>query len=311
MGEEEMIMQAAENVIKALWEFYRGRVPQARELENALRARGDTWIEDHIAFRTFPGEHVGAHVVAGIFEALGYERRDDYDFKEKKLSAFWLEPPMAAGMPHEQVLPKVFVSELRLDECTPSLRRIIESYLREVTSSPLPQIEALARRPEAAAELVSLATQYLTAGAPWRRPLLADYETLLGESEYAAWTLLFGPVPNHFTVCSHLMRTFSHLSDLNEFLEREMRVPMNRSGGGLIKGSPDIGLEQSATMAFATPVLFQETARNIPFAYIEFAHRWPLPTRANDGRWDSYYQGFVTNNADKIFESTFLGDNRV
>jgi hypothetical protein len=133
---------------------------------------------------------------------------------------------------------------------------------------------------------------------------------LLKESEYAAWTLVFGAVPNHFTVSVHLMKRFTTLHEFNEFLINKLSVPMNDSGGKIIKGSPAVQLEQSATMAHEIPVLFQEGVRQLPYAFVEFAFRYPHQGHSADGLWGSYYQGFVTDNADKIFESTNVTPKR-
>ena len=79
---------------------------------------------------------------------------------------------------------------------------------------------------------------------------------------------------------------------------------MNDAGGSVIKGSPEVFLEQSATLAEDVVVCFQDGFQKIPYAFVEFAYRYPLAGKQKDGLWESYYQGFVTDNADKIFEST-------
>jgi Domain of unknown function (DUF1338) len=74
--------------------------------------------------------------------------------------------------------------------------------------------------------------------------------------------------------------------------------------GGITKGTPELRLEQSSSLAVQLPVRFQNGSRTLPYAFVEFAYRWPLEGKKPDGMWHSYYQGFVVNNADKIFEST-------
>lgn len=64
-----------------------------------------------------------------------------------------------------------------------------------------------------------------------------------------------------------------------------------------MKGSPDVRLEQSSTMADKVSVTFSDGNQQIPGGFYEFAKRYPLP----DG---TLYQGFVEASADKIFEST-------
>ena len=79
---------------------------------------------------------------------------------------------------------------------------------------------------------------------------------------------------------------------------------MNHSGG-VVKGTPELLLEQIATMAVDLEYEFQEGVSKVPYGFVEYAQRYPLAGRTWDGQWSSYYQGFVTSNADKIFESTF------
>ena len=72
------------------------------------------------------------------------------------------------------------------------------------------------------------------------------------------------------------------------------------TSGGRVKGNPMVSLEQGATMADRMPVWFADGRQTIPTCYYEFARRY---TRPGGG----LYQGFVTTNADRIFESTHSG----
>ena len=120
-------------------------------------------------------------------------------------------------------------------------------------------------------------------------------EALERESEYAAWMSAFGFRANHFTVSVNALRTFPNLASLNLFLQAKgFRL---NAAGGEIKGSPDIFLEQSSTLANEAEAVFREGPRKVPGCYYEFARRYPMP----DGR---LFQGFNDKSADKIFEST-------
>jgi hypothetical protein len=99
------------------------------------------------------------------------------------------------------------------------------------------------------------------------------------------------------------MNSFEDIHGLNQHIGKELKIAMNTSGG-LTKGTPELRLEQSSTLAAQIPVLFQDGLKTLPYAFVEFAFRYPIENKKDDGMWDSYYQGFVTNNADKIFEST-------
>jgi hypothetical protein len=292
-----------------LWNDYENKVPDAALVEDSLREQGEVWIEDHVAFRALPGEHTGAHVLQEIFSILGYSRRDSYHFDEKCLNAFWMEPPVEARNGTSETIPKIFISELEIAKFSPSFQKIVNCYVADVVQSPLAQLKSLSEKvkaddKQAAHEMGALLSSYFLKGASWKRPSYSDYETLLRESEYGAWTLLFGSAVNHFTVSVHLMKSYTNLEQFNEFLMKKLGVSLNKAGGGFIKGTPTLRLEQSASLANEIHFLFQEGVRKIPYAYVEFAFRHPLEGCKADRQWDSYYQGFVSNNADKIFEST-------
>ncbi|WP_287128504.1 DUF1338 domain-containing protein [Candidatus Cyanaurora vandensis] len=282
-------------VFAQLWQQYRQAVPQVPLIEDVLRAEGELWVEDHVALRTLPGPETGAHILQAMFALLGYRRRDDLYFADKQLRAFWLEPPMVSGLDSCQTAPKVFISELIPDQFSPAFQEVLYKYTSTVQATPLAQLQS-------AEDITETLLMYLS-GRPWQRPQYADYQLLLRESEYAAWTLAFGHRVNHFTVSVHLMKRFAGLVDFNKFLTEQLQIPMNTQGG-LIKGSPQCGLEQSATLGAKSRVEFQEGLYALPYAFVEFAFRHPLPERKPDGRWDSYYQGFVVSNADRIFDST-------
>jgi hypothetical protein len=308
----EALEEARKQIFSKLWAHYREAVPDVPRIEDAIRARGEVWSEDHVAFRTLPGAHCGAHILQGVFEALGYVRRDSLRFDDKKLDAFWLAPPAEQGAPSAAVSPKVFVSELAAGEFSSEVRNVVAKYALRVEASPLPTVRALAARVAAGGadgraalpSLVETVVCYLTSSPAWGAPLRADWETLLRESEYAAWTLAFGPRANHFTVAVHLMPGFPSLEEFNLHVTGLLGVSMNASGGGVVKGGPGFRLAQSATLAAPVEVSFQEGSMRLPYAFVEFAYRFPLEGRAHDGAWDSYYQGFVVSNADKIFDST-------
>ena len=77
---------------------------------------------------------------------------------------------------------------------------------------------------------------------------------------------------------------------------KENGFELNNSGGE-IKGSKEVLLEQSSTLADKIEVEFSDNKLIIPSCYFEFAKRYAM----KDG---SLYQGFVAQSADKIFEST-------
>ena len=297
-----------EKVIKQLWSIYKSKVGQVKTIEQAIRKMGDTWSEDHIAFRTLPGKNCNMKVLSSIFEMLGYTHAGNYDFPEKKLKAISMNPPVKKNAHSSKVFPKVFISELILDSFSKSFKECVLKYTNDVTDSPIEklkiQLSQIKEDNKKVSRFANEVALFLGSGAMWRIPKYQDYELLRIESEYAAWTLVFGNTPNHFTVSVHLMETFKNLQQFNDYVQKKLKIEMNKSGGSIIKGSKAVRLEQSATLAEENIVRFQDGFYNIPYAFVEFAFRHPLQGKKHDELWESYYQGFVTDNADKIFEST-------
>ena len=255
-------------MLDALWRDYVGLTPQAHRIHQLLAARGERIHNDHVALRS-PGGGVGVDALAKPFEALGWRPRDRYRFEDKHLVArYWQHD--------DRALPKVFISELVLAELSPVVRRIVESLIAQLPA----EFSGRADLPYA--------------GRPWKISH-ADYETLLAESEYAAWVAAFGFRVNHFTVDVASLSTFPDLESVCAFLV-EHGFHLNTSGG-VVKGTPSERLEQASTCADAIDVDFADRSARIPSCYYEFARRYPLPS-------GELFQGFVPASADKIFEST-------
>jgi hypothetical protein len=259
-----------EAVLDALWRDYVAMTPQAERIQHLLAERGERVQNDHVALRTYGLPGIGIDALARPFEALGWRLQPDrYRFDDKKLVARYLRH----GDP---ALPKVFISELRVAELSPGANQIIDRLVRQLP----PGFGARSDLP--------------WAGRPWR-VRRAEYESLLLESEYAAWVAAFGFRVNHFTVFVNALTTFPDLESLDAFLV-DLGFTLNRSGG-VIKGTPAQCLEQSATMADSIAVDFDGETARVPSCYYEFARRYPLPS-------GELFQGFVPASADKIFEST-------
>jgi Domain of unknown function (DUF1338) len=262
-----------------------GVIHHASEIEN-----------DHIAFRSMAVPQLGIASLEKIFLALGYQRRDPYFFEAKKLNAFWYAPPSPRH-------PRIFISELRVNDLTPEARRIITSYTDEVTVDPVTKLDLTD----------GIAIDDFLHRSLWRTPTLSDYLRLAEESEYAAWVIYNRYYLNHFTVSVHnLPEGYSTIAQFNQFLERN-HFKLNNSGGKA-KTSDDGLLIQSSTVAEMVDAQFSDGhggyfTHRISGSYVEFAERRVLPQFASlpvasitrQHRRD----GFEANNADKIFESTF------
>lgn len=278
---------SSDALFAALWTDYRALAPHAERI-HALLGRDRAVPNDHVAFRGIGRPGVGIDALAEAFRLLGYEPRGEYVFEEKKLFARHFES-------REQKQPKVFISELLVEKLSPRSQRILEGLLAQI---PLGISGGYggssgAREASEPTDALTLKRPLVLAGRPWSLTQ-AEYYELLEESEYAAWVAAFGFRVNHFTVAVHELGSFPSLQALNDLLEAE-GFELN-AAGGKIKGRPEIGLQQSSTLAPPVRVEFSDGPLEIPGVYYEFAWRHSV-----DG---VLYSGFVTSSADRIFEST-------
>ena len=130
----------------------------------------------------------------------------------------------------------------------------------------------------------------------WLSPTQEDYLTLAEHIEYAAWLSTMGLQANHFTVSINHLKTLPTIEDVNSLLINE-GYALNQVGG-LVKGTPELFLEQSSTMADKIDYTFADGKKEtIPSCFYEFARRHVMP---NGQLFDSFIEG----NDAKIFDST-------
>jgi hypothetical protein len=293
----EVQQSALEGVLDGLMRRYTERVPDVQTIldamiDDGLIASADEIQNDHIAFRTMGVQHLGIASLERVFLYHGYERRDSYDFPEKKLNAFWYSPPAPE-------LPRIFISELRVGELSDETQQIIRSYTDEVTYDPVDDLDL---------DNPKEVDTFLHSGL-WRLPTYADFKRLAEESEYAAWVIYNRYYLNHFTISVHtLPEGYATIADFNRFLESH-GIELNDSGGK-IKESPDGKLLQSSTVAEMIEATFAEgETHRIPGSYVEFAERRVLDEFADLPsdriRREHRREGFEAGNADRIFESTY------
>lgn len=289
-------------VLGGLMQRYQERVPDVQKIFEAMKSEGiisDTGeIEnDHVAFRTLGVPHLGIASLEKIFLHYGYQKRDYYYFAEKKLNAYWYAPP-------EDHYPRIFISELRVQDLSPASQQIITSYTNQVQADPVDQLNL---------DDGQAVDTFLHSGL-WRLPTWDNYTTLSKESEYAAWTIYNRYYLNHFTISVHnLKEGYNTISRFNDFLLRH-GIKLNNAGG-VIKESPDGGLLQSSTVAQVIEAPFADGDKHpISGSYVEFAERRLLPSfrhlPANEIKRQHRREGFEAANADKIFESTYSSQTR-
>jgi hypothetical protein len=262
-------MSDIQSILDKMWADYIQLNPQAQKIVDLLQAKGDQVVNDHIALRTFNHTKVTIDKIAKPFLELGYQEAGEYHFEEKKLYAKHFEHS-------DENIPKIFISELKLEEFSNSFKQKIDNIIAQIDAKAVSE------------------PNFTFSGKTWDIDS-QTYEELKKESDYGAWLSAIGYRPNHFTVYINKLNSFHEVAELNTFL-KENGFSLNDSGGE-IKGSKEVFLEQSSTLADSIEVEFSDKNMVIPSCYFEFAKRYELPT-------GKMYQGFVAKSADKIFEST-------
>lgn len=284
-------------ILESLFLVYSKRVPDVNKITTAMIKKGlvnnqNEIVNDHVAFRTMGVKNLGINSFEKIFLKHGYKKMDFYHFDAKKLDAYWYAPP-------SNDLPRIFISELKVDNLSIKAQEIIKSYTNTVTNDPIDKIDLNS----------SLEVSNYLQTPLWRLPTKNDYESLLFESEYAAWVIYNRYYLNHYTISVHdLPGEYSDLNQFNEFV-KSLGIKLNKSGGE-IKVSKDKLLRQSSSVANQIEAKFSEGEKKlIAGSYVEFAERSILPEFSKIEKIKikrkHRREGFETGNADKIFESTF------
>lgn len=295
-------LETLEHVLAGLMRRYQERVPDVEKIigeivKEEIIKRPEDIENDHIAFRTMGVPQLGIKSFEKIFLHYGYEKRDPYFFAAKKLDAFWYSPPSPE-------YPRIFVSELRVNDLSEEAQRIIKSYTDEVKRDPVDELDL--DDPKQVDAFLHKAL--------WRLPTWEDYGRLAIESEYAAWVIYNRYYLNHFTVSVHnLPAGYDTIATFNSFLEGH-GFKLNNSGGK-IKKSPDGLLLQSSTVAEMIEAEFAGGEKHsISGSYVEFAERLVLPQfqhlSKSEIKREHRREGFEAGNADKIFESTYSTQTR-
>lgn len=219
---------------------------------------------DHVAFRAF---NVGKYTIDTLEPLLlskGFHHTGDYRFPDRHVKA---RSYSSSGS-----VPRIFLSELLVQELPPFAQDIIASLVAttdDTGTDPFCDI-------------------------PWRVVKHDEYQKLLSVSEYAAWVAANGLLPNHLTVNVTPSRVSTAISSL-------MRQGFKISNvGGVVKGGPNVLLEQGSTVADVRRLGDGEKMFDVATAYCEFATRWSDPVTGQ------VFDKFVEGSADNIFDSTNL-----
>lgn len=286
-----------------LWARYRERVEYVRRYEQVVNDAGATFVNDHIAFRTFANQSplAGISSISRVFEALGYCAGGCYTFPDKHLGAIHFQHPNGR-------FPKIFISELKVWELGSTARRIIERAIesaRDLPMETLVQLHSLDNElvpEEHRNELLQKVVDHFH-DLPWELPSHDDVTAFNDENQYAAWVLVHGYNVNHFTslINSHQV---SSLDDIEKTIAAlaAAGVPMKKE----IEGEGGSKLRQTATEAVVIDVDVLRDGRptRVPwsYAYFELAERGTV--MAPESGQPVRFEGFLGPQATNLFEMT-------
>ena len=167
-------------------------------IHQLLTDKGNRVLNDHVALRTYNRGPFSLAQMSEIFLRLGYERKGEYDFVEKKLKAFHYEHPDA-------LVPKIFISELLVEKMSAATQQVIDQCLKQLDSS------------------FKLQASHLFGHRPWT-PDFSTYQKMYAESEYAAWVYAFGHRVNHFTVLVNELQALQAAVESNLVIQNLVRA---------------------------------------------------------------------------------------
>lgn len=289
-----------------LWYRYRQRVPVVQLYEQIVQGHHGTFVNDHVAFRTFANQQpwTGIASLSRIFEALGYVPAGLYSFPDKHLQAIHFQHPRGE-------FPKLFVSELQVWRLPEPAQQIVEQALTDHRSGPTRQLLTALHQLESLEDLPAESYWHawlsdcvgLVEELPWDLPDVEDLQTLNSISQYAAWVLVHGYNVNHFTALIN-----SH--GVEELQDIDRTVQALRGAGAEMKdeieGAPGSKLRQTATQAALVDVAVRRDGESntIPwtYAYFELAERGEV-LHPDSGKLERF-EGFLGPQATQLFEMT-------
>jgi Domain of unknown function (DUF1338) len=296
--------EIALNLYSLLWQEYSARVSHARTYQQMITAAGGTVANDHIAFRSLrllvdspQGQiNLGVNYLGQLAEALGYVATGEYTFAETHLYARYYRHPQQ----EEFDLPKLFISELIVDELPANIAQLIYQTVSSIKYRIIPSLQSPEDPETIAQELQKIFTR------PWQPPRHSVVEKVNQISQYGAWVLLHGYAVNHFTGYVNRQHTAIY-PDIDTTARglADLGVPMKAQ----IEGNVTCGLRQTATQAVTemVTVIDDSNGTEIPipwtYAYYEIAQRYTIEVESGK---QQLFDAFLGNNAQQLFEMTRL-----
>jgi hypothetical protein len=302
-----MLRAIRQQVINQLWKNHHSASMQLPLIDAYLNQRGvHHYTLDHCAVIDLPSVQSGIPQMTALFQSIGYVVRGADYLPEKQNDFCWLAEENHQQVTAIEALPQVVTADFRLDEMPLEIRRIIEKYASKMQPPPLEAVRLLLSRPfdsSIADQITALFSTYF-AGRDWPLPTISEFKQVHEFNELLGWVFVFGRKPNHFTIGAHLLPGFSNLAEFNAALEANTSLTFN-ADEGKIKGSPQVGIEQSSTKGALVPVTLQDGIISLPADFVEFVWRFPVVT-TKPHLWQDFYPDFIARQANRVIQSLYV-----
>ncbi len=292
--------EIALDLFSLLWQEYSNRVSHARTYQQMITAAGGTVANDHIALRSLrllvdtpQGKvNLGIDYLGQLAEALGYVATGEYTFAQTHLYARHYRHPLQ----EEFDLPKLFISELIVDELPTHIAQLIQETVVNIKVNLLTHPISI--------EDLSAQKLHKAFTRPWQPPKRSLVEEVNNITQYGAWVLLHGYAVNHFTGYVNRQNTAAY-PDIDTTARglANLDVPMKAE----IEGNISCGLRQTATQAVTEMVTVLDDISGaeiqIPwtYAYYEIAQRYFVEVEPGKQK---LFDAFLGSNAKQLFEMT-------
>jgi hypothetical protein len=307
-NKQPMKPEIALHLYSLLWQEYSARVSYARTYQQMITNTGGTVANDHIAFRSLrllvdspQGQiNLGIDYLGQLAEALGYEVSGEYTFPETHLYARHYRHPQQA----EFDLPKLFISELIVDELPAKISQLIQQTVASNHYKFTSPLTSLFSGEENFKNIAQQLQKIFT--RPWQAPQRSVVEQVNQVTQYGAWVLLHGYAVNHFTGYINRQNTLEY-PDIDATVQGlvNLGVPMKAE----IEGNIACGLRQTATQAVTEMITVIDDINHVEiqipwtYAYYEIAQRYPIEIEPGK---HILFDAFLGNNAQQLFEMTRL-----
>lgn len=265
---------ATELIYKLLWNEYKNCHESLSYIEELYSEHDFPILFDHISFRSLNckigGQPAGVKAFEYVFSILGYEIKEKYSLKDKKITAFYYEH-------YSGELPKLYISQFEVTKLHKDIKQDIkkiafntENFFDKETKKLLNKVDKLGVVSKSESEIVinklfSFFTQDLF------KVNKEVYNKYSEESEYLSWLLAFGNRPHHFAVPIHeaCPKGFQTIEDTLESLENN-NIPIENS---IYSDKKDLFKKIITQSSIVEKKFICENVEEIDYGFIEFVER--------------------------------------